>query len=163
MKTFKVASDSSCLIALSQINLFHLLNELFLEIYIPPAVYDEVVIIGEGEAGSKETESAIKDGLILKKAVNDITAVSALTTTLGKGESEVIILCKELELDYALIDEKAARNIAELRGVNTMGVLGIIELAVEMGFSLDKKEIVKQLKDAGFRISDKLYKRMFLD
>ena len=126
MKVFKVASDSSCLIALSQINLFHLLKELFLEVYIPPAVYDEVVIK-------------------------------------GKGEAEVITLCKELELDYALIDEKMARNMAELMGVNTIGSLGIIELAIEMGFSLDKKEIVKQLKDAGFRISDKLYKKMFLN
>ena len=126
MKVFKVASDSSCLIALSQINLFHLLKELFLEVYIPPAVYDEVVIK-------------------------------------GKGEAEVITLCKELELDYALIDEKMARNMAELMGVNTIGSLGIIELAIEMGFSLDKKEIVKQLKDAGFRISDKLYKKMFIN
>ena len=84
MKTFKVASDSSCLIALSQINLFHLLKELFLELYIPPSVYDEVVIKGEGEAGSKETESAVKDGLILKKAVKDSTAISALITTLLK-------------------------------------------------------------------------------
>ncbi len=163
MKTFKAASDSSCLIALSQINLFYLLKELFLEIYIPPAVYDEVVIKGAGEAGSKETETAVKDGLILKKAVNDNTAVSALTTTLGRGEAEVIILCKELGLDYALIDEKIARNRADLMGVNTMGVLGIVGLAIEMGFSLEKKEIAKQLKDAGFRISDKLYKKMFLN
>ncbi|MGR3310186.1 MAG: DUF3368 domain-containing protein [Candidatus Brocadiales bacterium] len=88
-------------------------------------------------------------------------AVNALTTLLGKGESEVIILCKELGLDYALIDERIARNISELMSVNTMGVLGIIDLAIERGSSIDKKKVIDQLKDLGFRISDKLYKNMF--
>ena len=45
--------------------------------------------------------------------------------------------------------------------VNTMGVLGIIDLAVERGFPIDKKKAIDQLRDLGFRISDKLYKNMF--
>ena len=48
-------------------------------------------------------------------------------------------------------------------GVNTMGVLGLIDLAIEMGFAIDKKKLVTQLREAGFRISDKLYKMMFPD
>ncbi len=48
-------------------------------------------------------------------------------------------------------------------GVNTMGVLGVMDLAIEMGFAIDKKKLVKQLREVGFRISDKLYKRMFPD
>ncbi len=47
--------------------------------------------------------------------------------------------------------------------VNTMGVLGIIDLAIVEGLSIDKKKVVDQLKDLGFRISDKLYKRIFPD
>jgi predicted nucleic acid-binding protein len=163
MKNFRVVADSSCLIGLAQINLFHLLKELFSEVYIPFAVYDEVVIKGRGETGSHETENGLREGWILKKSVNDDVGVSALITILGKGEAEVIILCKELGLDYALIDEKTARNIAELLSVNTMGVLGIIDLAIEKGFSIDKKKAVDRLKDLGFRISDKLYKKIFSD
>ncbi len=71
MKVFRVVADSSCLIGLAQINLFKLLKELFSEVYIPDVVYDEIVIKGKGEAGSEETESAVKDGWILKKSVND--------------------------------------------------------------------------------------------
>ena len=163
MKVFRVVADSSCLIGLAQINLFKLLKELFSEVYIPDVVYDEIVIKGKGEAGSEETESAVKDGWILKKSVNDELAVNALTTILGKGEAEVIILCKELKFDCALIDERAARDMAGLMNVNTMGVLGIIDLAIERGSHIDKKKIVDQLKDLGFRISDKLYKKMFPD
>ncbi|HAM52558.1 MAG TPA: DUF3368 domain-containing protein [Nitrospiraceae bacterium] len=163
MKAFRVVADSSCLIGLSQIKQFELLKELFLEIYIPEAVYDEVVIVGKGEPGSEETEVAVREGWILKRVVNDEVAVSALTTVLSKGESEVIVLCKEEGLDYALIDEKTARNMAEMMDVNTMGILGIIDLAIGKGSLLDKKKLVDQLMGSGFRISEKLYKRMFPD
>ena len=163
MKVFRVVADSSCLIGLSQIEQFELLKELFSEIYIPCAVYDEVVINGKGEAGSEETESALKGGWILKRSVNDKIGVSALSTVLGKGESEVIVLCKELKLDYALVDERKARDMAELMSINTMGVLGIIDIAMERGFIVDKKSMVKQLMNSRFRISNKLYKEMFPD
>ncbi len=161
MKAFRVVADSSCLIGMAQIKIFGLLKEVFEEIYIPDAVYEEVVINGIDEAGSAETESAVRDGWISAKSVNDEMAVNALTTILGKGESEVIILCKKSGFDYALIDERTARDAAALMRVNTMGVLGIIDLAIEMGFAIDKKKIVNQLREVGFRISDKLYKRMF--
>lgn len=160
MKVFRVAVDSSCLIGLAQIEQFKLLKELFSGVYIPDAVYNEVVVKGKGEAGSKEIGSAVKDGWLLKKAVTDNVAVSALTTVLGKGESEVIILCKELGLDYALIDEKTARNMAEIMSINTMGVLGIIDLAIKKGFPIDKKKAIDVLIYFGFRISDKLHKKM---
>ena len=103
MRVFRVVADSSCLIGLAQIELFGLLKELFLEAYIPRAVYEEVVVKGNGEAGSNETESAVRDGWISVKAVDDEIAINALRTSLGFGESEVIILCKELGVDYALI------------------------------------------------------------
>ena len=163
MKVFRVVADSSCLIGLSQVEQFELLKELFSEVYIPCAVYDEVVIKGKGEAGSEETESALKGGWILKRSVNDKIGVSALSTVLGKGESEVIVLCKELKLDYALVDERKARDMAELMSINTMGVLGIIGIAFERGFIIDKKSMVKQLMNLRFRISNKLYKEMFPD
>ena len=86
---------------------------MFEEIYIPDAVYEEVVVKGRDEAGSAETESAVKDGWISAKSVNDEIAVNALTTILGKGESEVIILCKQSGFDYALIDERTARGMQQ--------------------------------------------------
>ena len=163
MKAFRTVADSSCLIGLAQIELFALLRDLFLEVYIPQAVHEEVVVKGRGEPGSNETESAVKDGWISIKAINDGIAVDALRTSLGRGESEVIILCKELRVDYALIDERTARYKAEIMDVKTMGILGLIDLAIEMGFSIDKEKSVKRLREVGFRLSDKLYRKMFSD
>ena len=47
--------------------------------------------------------------------------------------------------------------------VNTMGVLGVIDLAIERGIPIDKKKVIAHLKDLGFRISDKLFKKIFPD
>ena len=163
MNVFRVAADSSVLIGLSLIKQFDLLKELFHEIYVPYAVYDEVAIKGKGEPGAKEIEIAIKSGWILRRRISSELAVKALTASLSRGEAEVIILCKELDLDYALIDEKTARNAAELLDVNAIGVLGIINLAYKLGFDIDKKKLISQLRDFGFRISDKLYKKMLSD
>lgn len=80
MKVFRTVADSSCLIGLAQIELFALLRDLFLEVYIPQAVHEEVVVKGRGEPGSNETESAVKDGWISIKAINDEIAVDALRT-----------------------------------------------------------------------------------
>ena len=162
MKACRVVADSSCLIGLAQIKQFDLLRELFSRVYVPDGVYDEVVIIGAGETGANETKSAVRNGWMIKKSVKEIAAVDALRTILGRGESEVIICYKELKLDYALIDERTARDMAELMKVKTMGVLGVINLAITKGFVIDKKKIINQLINMGFRISDKLYKK-FID
>ena len=53
--------------------------------------------------------------------------------------------------------------MAELMNVNTMGSLGVIDLAIERGIPIDKKKVVAHLKDLGFRISDKLFKKIFPD
>ena len=48
----KVVVNSSVLIFLSKIGLLHLLRELFGVVYIPDAVYREVVIEGGGRLGA---------------------------------------------------------------------------------------------------------------
>jgi predicted nucleic acid-binding protein len=161
MKTFCSVVDSSSLIGLAQIDQFELLKELFSEVYILDAVYEEVVIEGKGEPGSEETKRAIKDGWIIRKCAADRIAVQALSSTLGEGESEVIILYKELEPDFAVIDERTARAAAELMDIHVIGVIGIIDLAIEKGFDINKKGLVDLLIESGFRISNKLYRLMF--
>ncbi len=81
-------------------------------------------------------------------------------TNISRGEAEVIILAKELDLDYALIDEKTARNVAALMNVRTTGVLGVINMAIVAGISIQKKTAVDRLRAVGFRISEKLYRKI---
>ena len=53
-----VVSNSSPLIALAKIGKLHILRELFGEITIPKAVWDEVVVKGRGKPGAEEVEKA---------------------------------------------------------------------------------------------------------
>lgn len=160
MKVFRVAADSSCLIGLVHIRLFESIKDLFAEIYIPSAVYNEVVVQGKGKFGTDEIEAAVKAGWLMKTPVQDMLAVEALLTTLSRGETEVIILATELGLDYALIDENTARNMANHMHVNTIGTLGIIDIAIAAGIAIDKKASVDHLRQVGFRISEKLYQKI---
>ncbi|MCF8231575.1 MAG: DUF3368 domain-containing protein [Bacteroidales bacterium] len=42
------------------------------------------------------------------------------------GESEAVVLYKELGADFLLIDDKKARSIAQNLGINCVGTLGLL-------------------------------------
>ncbi|NIU01306.1 MAG: DUF3368 domain-containing protein, partial [Nitrosopumilaceae archaeon] len=91
-----VITNSTPLIHLSAINKLFLLKERFGEIFIPPAVYDEVVIQSSEEPGSKE----VKDSKWIKSVeVKDRLSIKILNSDLGLGESECIVLAKQLNAE----------------------------------------------------------------
>jgi len=50
---------------------------------------------------------------------------------LGKGESEAIVLAKELKANFVLLDDRAARRIARQENLPIIGRVGILLLAKE--------------------------------
>jgi predicted nucleic acid-binding protein len=160
MSAFRVVVDSSCVIGLVHIDLFARLPEIFQDIAIPDFVYQEVVVNGHGRPGAAEVAQAVQDGWLLQHTVQDTLAVKALLTNLSQGEAEVIILAQERSCDYALIDEKLARNVAALLGVKTVGVLGVMKMAIVAGIPVQKQQALDTLRHVGFRISNKLYQQM---
>ncbi|GAK58310.1 hypothetical protein U27_05284 [Candidatus Vecturithrix granuli] len=157
MTAFRVVVDSSCIIGLTHIGLFDRLPDIFQDVSIPECVYHEVVVNGKGRPGADETAKAVHAGWLVQRSVQDKLAVDALLANLSRGEAEVIILAKELACDYALIDEKIARNIAALLGVKTTGVLGVMNMAILAGIPVQKKCALDTLRRVGFRISEHLY------
>jgi len=85
-----VVSNSGPLIALATIGRLDLLKDLFGQVCIPQAVYDEVVVYGEGEPGTKETDEA---EWIKTFKVEDRLAVSLLREEMAAGESEMSPSC----------------------------------------------------------------------
>jgi len=82
-----VVSNAGPLISLSTVSQLDLLRALFGQIAIPQAVYDEVVVHGEGEPGSREVGES---DWIRIQHVKDHLAVELLRETLDAGESEAI-------------------------------------------------------------------------
>jgi len=85
----KAVSNSSVLISLSLIGRLELLRDKFGKIYIPKAIWKEVVVDGEGEPGSEEVRKA--NWIEVVEATNK-NIIGALNEMVDAGESETIAL-----------------------------------------------------------------------
>jgi len=152
-----VISESSVLIGLSSIDQLHLLRELLNdEIFIPGAVWHEVVESGAGRPGAKRIESA---DWITVRQVAETDLLCLLKTELDSGEAEAIALAKEIHAELILLDERAARKIAKSLRLNVLGTVGLLIRARQRGKIISLQDVLDQLRsDAQFRISETLYK-----
>ena len=149
----KVVSNSTLLIALARIKQVNLLHAVFGRIIIPQGVYNEVVLQETELPGVKEIREAT---WIETLQVQNALAVSLLKTDLDGGEAEAIVLAKEVNADYLLVDEKKARRIARNSGLRIMGTLGILVLGVKRELLPAIDPILDSLEQNGFRFSEKV-------
>jgi len=91
--------------------------------------------------------------------------VSSLNARLGKGESEAIALSTELQADYVVLDDFAARREAMRLGLNVRGTLAIIrKLNSEGKITIDNlEELYQQLMAINFRVKRSLFDAIFED
>ena len=159
----KVVINSSPLIFLSKLQFLSIfLNEAY-EFYIPTSVQFEI------EAKSDLVASAIApfiDSVILQvQSTNLQTLFEQLCLKLGRGESETIALATELQADFIILDDLAARKTAASLGLNVKGTLAIIrklsqENKIEIG---DRAQFYQKLIDIDFRISRSIFDNIFAD
>lgn len=146
-----VVSNSTPLIALAAIDQLELLPHLFGQIYIPQAVYAEVV------AGRRQTDAAREAVLsatwIKTETVRDRVAVQVLLDELDLGEAEAIVLASELSADWVLMDErKGRRKLAQLN-LDKIGTLGILLKAKQQGLVTRIRPEIEKLQNSRFQIS----------
>jgi predicted nucleic acid-binding protein len=149
-----VVADSSPLIALCRIGRLHLLHQLFGQLLIPDAVWTELTGSETGKIGTSEILSA---AWIERRSVIDESLVDLLRQDLGAGESEAIVLAREIRADVLLMDERRGRNAAKRLGLTCTGLVGVLMEARRQGIVSDPAVIAQTLRDsAGFWISDEL-------
>ena len=108
MNSKRIICNTSPIIGLISIGKLSLLGELFDELILPEAVYRE--LCADSSAHQKEIDE-IKD--CVRKGYFKIYSVkNSDMNPLHYGELEVIVAAKELGLQMAVIDEKAARKMA---------------------------------------------------
>lgn len=156
-----VISDTTPLISLMKAGHLELVKQLFGEIQIPEAVFEELVSNSRFPAESK----LIRESEFIRKVVvEDTKAVDLLrrSTGLDAGESEAIILSDSACADLLLMDEASGRRIAKQMGIPIMGTIGMLIVAYKEE-KMSKKEIldcVEVLKHTGRYISNKLYEQL---
>lgn len=147
-----IVSDSTTLIVLLDLKRIELLSNLFTEIIIPQAVYDEITV---------KNKNILPVWMIVKKVEYSDT-LDTLKLLLDEGESEAIALALSLKMPL-IIDEKKGRKIALNKGIKIVGLLGIVYLNVKNGY-MTKDEARGFMQDAlahGYRISPVLIEQMF--
>jgi predicted nucleic acid-binding protein len=137
-----IISDTSSLIALTNIGELELLER----------VYEEVVITPEiGEEYGLETPDWIR----IEK-IEDVQKFKLLNLELDKGESSGITLALENEASLLIIDEKKGRGIAKKLGIRITGILGVMIRAKEIGVINRVKPLIEKLEKVDFRMSERL-------
>jgi predicted nucleic acid-binding protein len=141
-----IISDISCLIALSNIGMLHILKDLFEEVLITPEVNDEF-------------GNQLPNWIIVSQAKNKLKQTE-IENKLDKGEASSIALALEIPSSTLIIDEVKGRNIAKNLNIEIIGTIGIIILAGKKGIVNDVISIVLKLVNNGFRLSNEIVDRI---
>lgn len=146
-----VVSNTTPIISLASINQIKILKILFGEIFIPQAVYDEIKA-KEGY-GYKDIDL---DFIHIKK-IKDTVCKDLLLNQLDLGEVETILLAKEINADYVIIDESLAYKIAQNAGLEVIRTLSILIKAKHMGIIDSIKPLLDEMISKGRWYSPKVY------
>ena len=118
-----VVADSSPLIAMARIGRLDLLHSVFGQLLVPDAVWREVVVAGVGKKGALDVGDA---AWIERRSIVDSPLVNLLRHDLGAGESEAIVLAREVKADFLLMDERLGRSAAQRLGLQVVGLVGVL-------------------------------------
>lgn len=156
----RAAVDSSTPIHLARIGRVPLLDELFDAVLLPSAVWDEVVVQGDGLPGAKEMRSARQDGWMAVVDIEDPDTVDRAGGALDPGEAEAIALALQEDADALVLDEAAARRAARDRGLPTTGTVGLLLAGYRRGHVDDLEQELEDLRETGFWIGDRLVREI---
>lgn len=149
-----VVADSSPLIALARIGRLELLRSVLGSVLLPAAVWTELVQMGIGRPGAGAVMTADWIG---RREIVDVGLATLLRRDLGTGESEAIVLAREVGADLLLMDERMGRAAATRLGLRVTGLVGVLIEARARGLLPDAATVIDDLhREAGFWLSEEL-------
>ncbi len=122
-----LVADASALIALATCDSLTLLESVFGNVLVPEVVYNEVT--------SFEKPQSMRLQAYLKGKVRpvDMQHYVYLDAFADAGETQAMLLYKEMAADYLLIDDKRGRKVAKINQIKTIGSLGVLLQAKRAG------------------------------
>ena len=130
------------------------MQQLYGNIIIPPAVYQELINSGDAEPATLAVQTL---DWIQTQPVSDRVLLETLQSNLDPGEAEAIALAVEINADRLIIDERRGRNEAIQLGLQVTGILGIALAAKQEGLIPLVQPILDDLRANTFWIRDALY------
>lgn len=148
-----VVSDTSPIRALTHIGCVTLLEDLYREVLVPPAVAQELM-----HPPHHLPPVDVKQFTFVRVQMPiDLLKVQQLLQTLHLGESEALVLALEVQAAAILVDEKGGRRVAANWGLVPIGTLGILLEAKRAGFVSIIGPLIDQLQQTlNFFVSPQL-------
>lgn len=149
----KVIVNSTPLIALCHVNKLGVLKQLYGEIIIPKAVYDEISV--KEDSICKKTVDESLDWIHVQEIQNHV-AKAMFKSQLHEGEVEVMILAMEQQADVVIIDDQNAKKYAKYLKLPVTGILGVLMKAKQNGYISELKPILDRMIQNGIYIKANL-------
>ncbi len=151
----KVVANTTPIISLASIGHLDLLAKLFGKIIIAEAVYQEL------KAKPAYGHDQIDCDFIEVQAIQGKLYKQLLLSQLDSGEAETIILAKETQADFVIIDENIGYQFARNAGLTPIRTLSLLLNAKEKGHVPLVKPLMDDMMEKGRWYSQAVY-RAFL-
>jgi uncharacterized protein len=146
MAAASIVVDASVLIALGQLEQLALLESLFGNVFIPPAVAREV-------GPSIPILPAWVEVRIPTRGPDE----RILAASLGPGETEVLCLALETPEAWVILDDLDARHLARALGLEVLGTAAVLVEAKRAALIAEIRPLLQRLVGKGFRLSPEVY------
>ena len=136
-----VITDTSCFILLEKINALFILPKLFATILTTPEI-------------AAEFGKPLPEWVIIRE-VNQLLKQKFLRQV-DPGEASAIAMASEIFCDYIILDDMAARKLAESLGFKVKGTIGILLLAKQKAIIAHLRPYLEIIQQTNFRLSSRL-------
>jgi predicted nucleic acid-binding protein len=147
----KIISNTPPLLSLLKIDKLNLLKELYGNIIVPDAVFQE---LERGKQKPYYQDLTLLNWIKIEDIKNPDSR--AYFIDLDDGEAEVLILAKEQKADLVIMDEIMGRRYAKQLEFNITGTIGILLKAKEIGLINSVRKLLTELTEKGTWLSPKL-------
>ena len=148
--------DSSPLIVLLKSDLENILPELFDEIVIPEAVWQEILAGEKDDPAIQKLPFLTWAKRISAKSLNE----KIESCNLGKGETEALSLALETAESSVILDDFAARKCARDLKIPFIGTGGLLISAKRKNLISSVSEALEKIQNQGLWLSDAVVKML---
>jgi predicted nucleic acid-binding protein len=148
-----IVSNTGPLIALAKVNQLSLLERLFGQTQIPPAVHRELWAERGPEAA--HLDEALTRFITVGQLPLFPPEVQGATLRLGLGEQQAIALAYELKM-LLLIDDRLGRRAARRLRLRVIGLVGVLIRAKEASLVPAARPLLEEIRQRGYWLSDEL-------
>lgn len=144
-----VITDTSCFSLLRKLDAIDILHQLFSIVITTPEI-------------AAEFRFPLPDWVLILEPVNKMLQQEYLKFV-DSGEASAIALATEIDCDYLILDDGAARKLALKLGLPVKGTTGVLLAAKQKGIIPAFRPYLELIQQTNFRLSTALIEQFLRD